>query len=56
MYLTTAEAARYLGLSARTLKRYPGHGRGAGVPPLRRRVRYRRGDLDAWAAEEGGRR
>ena len=35
-YLSTREAARYLGLSARTLNRYRVLGRRTGVPPLRR--------------------
>ena len=51
MYLTTAEAARYLGLSARTLKRYRVTGEGPVFHRFGGRVRYLRGDLDAWAVE-----
>lgn len=48
-YLTPADAARYLGISPRTLYALS-HGRG--LPAVRhgRLVRYRRADLDAWAA------
>jgi len=51
MYLTTAEAARYLGLSARTLKRYRVTGDGPVFHRFGARVRYRRAHLDAWAAK-----
>ena len=51
MYLTTVEAARYLGLSHRTLKRYRVTGEGPVYHRFGGRVRYRRDDLDAWAAE-----
>ena len=50
MYLTTGEAARYLGLSARTLKRYRVTGDGPVFHRFGGRVRYRREHLDAWAA------
>ena len=56
IYLTTAEAALYLGLPARTLQRYRIAGEGPAFHRFGGRVRYRRSDLDAWAAEEGGRR
>ena len=56
IYLTTAEAALYLGLPARTLQRYRIVGEGPAFHRFGGRVRYLRGDLDAWAAEEGGRR
>ena len=49
MYLTTVEAARYLGLSARTLKRYRVTGEGPVFHRFGGRVRYLRDDLDAWA-------
>ncbi|MEL6227066.1 MAG: helix-turn-helix domain-containing protein [Pseudomonadota bacterium] len=51
-YLTTAEAAHYVRLSARSLERYRVDGTGprylkAG-PGKRARVFYRPADLDAW--------
>ena len=49
-YLSTNEAAGYLGLSARTLRRYRVTGEGPVFHRFGTRVRYRRGDLDAWAA------
>ena len=51
MYLTTVEAARYIGLSHRTLKRYRKTGDGPVFHRFGGRVRYRRDDLDVWAAE-----
>ena len=51
MYLTTGEAARYLALSPRTLKRYRVTGDGPVFHRFGGRVRYRRDRLDAWAAE-----
>ena len=51
MYLTTGQAARYLGLSHRTLKRYRVSGDGPVFHRFGGRVRYRRDDLDVWAAE-----
>ena len=51
MYLTTGEAARYIGLSPSTLKRYRVAGGGPVYHRLGGRVRYRRDDLDEWAAE-----
>jgi len=56
IYLTTGEAARHLGLTARTLVRCRVTGGGPAFHRFGARVRYRREDLDAWAAEEGGRR
>ena len=50
-YLNTREAARYVGLAASTLKRYRLSGEGPVFHRLGGRVRYRREDLDAWAAE-----
>jgi hypothetical protein len=48
-FLTTQQAAFYLGLSARTLQEY----RTAGTGPLfrrhSRRIRYHIDDLDAWS-------
>jgi len=55
IYLTTGEAARRLGLSARTLRRYRVTGGGPAFHRFGGRVRYRRADLDAWAADEGER-
>ena len=51
MYLTTVEAARYVGLSHRTLKRYRVTGEGPVFHRFGGRVRYRRDDLDDWAAQ-----
>lgn len=52
-FLTTEQAAFYLGLSARTLQRH----RGAGVGPAFRRqgglVRYHIDDLDGWSEDFG---
>lgn len=51
MYFTTGEAACYLRLSHRTLKRYRVTGDGPVFLRLGGRVRYRRDHLDAWAAK-----
>ena len=51
MYLNTVEAGRYLGLSHRTLRRYRVTGEGPVYFRFGGRVRYRRDDLDAWAAK-----
>ena len=51
MFFTTVEAARYLGLSHRTLKRYRVTGEGPVYHRFGGRVRYRRDDLDDWAAK-----
>jgi excisionase family DNA binding protein len=51
-YLTTAEAANYLKLSASMLAK--GRVEGGNTPPfikMGRSVRYRRSDLDRWATE-----
>ena len=48
-YLSTREAAEYLGLSARTLDRYRVSGEGPVFHRFGGRVRYTREDLDAWA-------
>ena len=48
-YLSTREAAEYLGLSSRTLDRYRVSGEGPVFHRFGRRVRYTRADLDAWA-------
>ena len=48
-YLSTREAAEYLGLSARTLDRYRVSGEGPVFHRFGGRVRYSRTDLDAWA-------
>ena len=50
-YLSTREAADYLGLSARTLDRYRVSGEGPVFHRFGGRVRYTRADLDAWAAK-----
>ena len=50
MFLTTVEAARYLGLSPLTLKRYRVTGDGPAFHRFGGRVRYRIDDLDAWKA------
>ena len=49
-YLKPAEAARYLGLSVRTLCRYRSSGEGPAFHLFGCRVRYLRADLDGWAA------
>ena len=49
-YLSTCEAADYLGLSPRTLRRYRVTGEGPVFHRFGGRVRYGREDLDAWAA------
>ena len=49
-YLSTREAADYLGLSSRTLDRYRVSGEGPVFHRFGGRVRYLRADLDAWAA------
>jgi excisionase family DNA binding protein len=49
-YLTTEQAATYLGLSAEFLEvaRYKADDSGPPFITLQRLVRYRRADLDAW--------
>ena len=49
-YLSTREAAEWLGLSTRTLDRYRVSGDGPVFHRFGGRVRYLRADLDAWAA------
>lgn len=49
-YLTTHQAARMLGLSAKTLARYRVSGNGPVFHRFRRRVLYLRADIEAWAA------
>ena len=49
-YLSTRQAAEYLGLSTRTLDRYRVSGDGPVFHRFGGRVRYLRADLDAWAA------
>ena len=51
MYLNSVEAGRYLGLSHRTLRRYRVTGEGPLYYRFGGRVRYRRDDLDSWAAK-----
>ena len=48
-YLSTREAADYLGLSSRTLDRYRVSGEGPVFHRFGGRVRYTHSDLDAWA-------
>ena len=50
-YLSTREAAEYLGLSPRTLDRYRVSGDGPVFHRFGGRVRYTRSDLDAWAEQ-----
>ena len=48
-YLSTREAAKHLGLAARTLDRYRITGGGPVYHLFGTAVRYLRGDLDHWA-------
>lgn len=48
-YVRTHEAARLLGISARTLEKYRCHGTGPTFRKLGGRVVYAIGDLEAWA-------
>lgn len=50
-FFDTRRAARYLGLSPRTLDGYRVSGAGPAFHRFGNRVRYRRADLDAWAAK-----
>jgi hypothetical protein len=53
-FLSTEQAAFYLGLSARKMQAMRGSGTG---PPFRRHsryVRYHIDDLDSWSRESGG--
>ena len=49
-YLSTRQAAEWLGLSTRTLDRYRVSGDGPVFHRFGGRVRYLRADLDAWAS------
>ena len=49
-FFDTGRAAEYLGLSPRTLDGYRVSGNGPAFHRFGNRVRYRRPDLDAWAA------
>ena len=49
-YMNTLQAARYLGLSDKTLRRYRASGGGPVFCRFNTRIRYRRQDLDDWAA------
>ena len=51
IYMTTKEAAEYLGLSDRTLESYRSRGGGPMFHYFGRRVLYLLDDLRAWAAE-----
>ncbi len=48
--LTTAEAARHLGLAFSTLNKWRVYGTGPAFIKLGRAVRYRRSDLEAYTA------
>ena len=48
-FLDTQQAARFLGLSAKTLARYRVTGDGPVFHRFGNRIRYRREDLEAWA-------
>ena len=50
-FFDTGRAADYLGLSPRTLDGYRVSGDGPAFHRFGNRVRYRRADLDAWAAK-----
>ena len=50
IYLDTIGAARILGLSSKTLSRYRVSGDGPVFHRSGCRIRYRRDDLEAWAA------
>ena len=50
-FFDTRHAADYLGLSHRTLDGYRVSGDGPAFHRFGNRVRYRRPDLDAWAAK-----
>ena len=50
-FLDTSAAAAWLGLSPRTLEGYRVRGGGPAFHRFGNRVRYRRSDLDAWAAK-----
>lgn len=54
-YLRTPEAARFLGLSGRTLEKHRTYGTGPAYRKLGGRIVYTVGDLQAWA-EQGVRR
>ena len=49
-YLRTQEAARFLGLSSRTLEKHRTYGTGPRYSKLGGRVVYQLADLQAWAA------
>ena len=53
-YLRTPEAARFLGLSGRTLEKHRTYGTGPAYRKLGGRIVYTVGDLQAWA-EQGAR-
>ncbi|EGO93788.1 AlpA family transcriptional regulator [Acidiphilium sp. PM] len=53
-YLRTPEAARFLGLSGRTLEKHRSFGSGPAYRKIGGRVVYRLADLQAWA-EAGAR-
>ncbi|WP_234729397.1 helix-turn-helix transcriptional regulator [Acidocella facilis] len=50
-YLRTPEAARFLGLSGRTLEKHRTYGTGPAYRKLGGRIVYTVGDLQAWAEQ-----
>lgn len=54
-FLTTAQAAFYIGLSQRTLEKMRIGGRGPNFRRHGRFIRYHIDDLDAWSRGEAGR-
>ena len=53
-YLSTREAAAFLGLSPRTLDRYRVSGEGPHFHKFGSSVRYARADLESWAEARRG--
>lgn len=52
-FLTTAQAAHYLGLTTQTLEKMRRQGRGPRYRKHGRYVRYHIADLDAWSESSG---
>ena len=53
-FLTTDQAARYLGLALRTLEKMRSEGRGPRFRRHGRYIRYHIAELDAWSKGEDG--
>lgn len=51
-YFNTKSAARYLGLSHRTLEKYRTYGGGPEYHKIGRKVMYTLTDIDKWAGKE----